>query len=153
MKRRPSRSKNSIPPLHEVLQWWNSLDTLYHDNIAVDVCMRMLPVVDQKHYKESFIAYLSEELPAHRHVARTLSIRTVISFWFFGHKQKDSSEMFLYAVEIGSTELKSLANDALGRTQRLAKAEKDALESWQGLIEGPISDAALLKAERGAMLG
>ena len=131
--------------LHAILNWWRTVDDFNRPYIAMDVLFRLSAHTGiHTRYEVLFHEFLSEPLPAVRHVGRVLSVRSIIDFWFVRKGQSRSTEMFLEAVEEPDIELKSFANAALGQVTHIQQDLDKAYETWRHLRETSISDAALI---------
>lgn len=141
-----------MTPLQAIFNWWKSLEDFPREHIAAAVCFRLIPHATIAEADRLFRAFLMEKLPANWHVGRVLAVRAVVDYWFLRDQERQSSTMLLDAVEGPDVELKSLANEALGRGPRIRKETRAARVAWRRLRKTDISDLALETAERNAML-
>ena len=139
----------ALTPLRAILGWWESLEEFSRGHIAVEICFRLTPHGGLGDSEGQFRDFLTEELPANKHIGRVLAIRAVIDFWFW-RKQLDGDPTadHLENVEGTDVSLKSLSNAALGRMPQVHTATDSAFDTWRHLRKGAISDASLVSVER-----
>jgi hypothetical protein len=142
-----------MTPLLAILNWWESLEDFPRDYIASEVCFRLTSHADiMGRHRALFQEFLREELPANRHVGRTVAVRAVIDFYFMRNDLDDSLHSHLESVELSVPNFRRLANDAIGRHSQIAPGWYKARDTWHTLKAATISDTMLVSLERDAIL-
>jgi len=144
-----SQPRTKPYPLPAILKWWEALGDFPRGHIAADVCTRLTihtNVMEQCEFL--FRDFLSERLDAAQYIGRTLAVRAVIDFQFFGTDINRSLRRHLENVEGDNRDLKRLSNVAIGDHAKVAPEWTKARSSWRRLRKTVISDAELVSFER-----
>lgn len=141
--------------LGTIATWWSAQGDFPREWIANEMWHRVLKesTGGPESAGKLFHDFLREELTAERQLGRALIVRAVIDYYFFRANPNESKNVFLDEVEVGDSETRELANEALARHRTATPAWNMARESWQELRGKVLSDEALQSWERECILG